>query len=171
MADLWAMKYRKIFFLMAIFLQMETTPLLLGKEAHIHGEGYLRLTYHHPEGEWSLRLPADLVVGFEHTPRNASQKKQWDERLRAFDMDLENLIKIPPFCGAKDKHSIELVTTQSHAEIVVTQKFNCKDSNDRRTIKFHFFSHFKKLNKVLVTIVTPNSTKNEQFRYDSEIDF
>lgn len=139
--------------------------------AHVHGAGKLGIAIERRSLEIEIEAPANDIVGFEHAPKTAEQKKAVSEARAALAKPLA-LIKLPEAAGCKLSSSkVRLVgggahdhghnhgkqpkgkEADPHSEFHAEYKFTCSKPELVKTIDLDYFKAFPRAEKLDVEIV------------------
>jgi hypothetical protein len=151
--------------------------------AHSHGEGHLAIAIEGSRLQMELDVPASDILGFEHAPKSASQKKALADA-KAQLAQLKGLFVLTPEAGCKlasadvdvvgpaagneaahdHDHDKQVGAGKSgehhhehgsHSEFKVTYAVECASPAKLGTMAFDYFKSFKGAQKLDVTVIGP----------------
>jgi hypothetical protein len=113
---------------------------------HQHGVGLLDVEVENAEIEIELDVPMDSAVGFEHLPRNTSEKAAL-AKAEAVLRDAAALFKPTPAAGCTlVSAKVELPDgDDKHEDIEGEYVFRCADPAALKGVETTLFKHFKQL--------------------------
>lgn len=141
--------------------------------AHEHGAGKLGIAIERRTLEMEFEVPANDIVGFEHTARTPEQKQAVAQARATLSKPLA-LIKLPDAAGCKvTSTSVKLVgggdhghthgkdkaspatakAAETHSEFHAEYKLTCAKPELIQTIELDYFKSFPRAQKLEVTIV------------------
>lgn len=145
-------------------------------DAHSHGEGKLAIAIDGTRLQMELEAPASDIVGFEHAPKTAAQKKALADAKDKLSQG-EALFVLAPAAGcklvsaavegvgalaeavkgeaAKDKPAAKDGEHGAHSELRVIYAFDCAAIDKLGSIAFDYFKTFKGADKLDVTVIGP----------------
>jgi len=154
-----------------------------GLGAHEHGAGKLDIAFEAGKVAFELEVPADDIVGFEHTAKTDKQKAAVEAAKQTLAAGL-TLFKLPAGAGCKlESSKVELHTEEvekkpastenkghahghghdqvegGHTEFHAAYAFVCSAPDKLTEIVFDYFKSFKKAQKLTVTVVSDKGQK------------
>ncbi len=141
--------------------------------AHEHGAGKLGIAFERRTVEMEFEVPANDIVGFEHTAKTAEQKQAVSQARATLAKPL-TLIKLPEAAGCKvASKSVKLVgggahdhghshgkasqakakEAEAHSEFHAEYKFTCTKPELIQTIELDYFKSFPRAQKLQITII------------------
>ncbi len=147
--------------------------------AHAHGHGTLAIAIATSSIQMELSVPGMDIVGFEHEPETARQKRAVEAALADLKQPL-NLFGLPGYaeCAVTsaevgivvEKHKDDDAPTEAqkaamteeddghHTEFRASYAFNCADAAQVRSIDFRFFDRFRDSGQLYVTFTDADGT-------------
>jgi hypothetical protein len=156
--------------------------------AHSHGEGRLSIAIDGTKVALELEAPAHDIVGFEHAPSNAAQRKALADAKARLEKASE-VIGFPAAAGCtlasakveisgaaggaapdgakghahdKAKAGGKADGHGDHSEFHATYAFECATPAALRTLSFPYFKSFKKADRLDVTIIGPGGQSSSK---------
>lgn len=149
--------------------------------AHQHGTAELRIAVEGQTLQIELESPAMNIVGFEHHPRSAAEKKAAQQAAAAL-RDPGRVFELPATakCALREmKLEGELVagkhshhrskskdTDNDHSEIEATYRYTCAQPDALREIDVKLFVLFPKTEKLNLELVGPKGQKADVLTRD-----
>jgi hypothetical protein len=143
------------------------------EHAHVHGVARLDVAIERERLTVQLSSPLDNLMGFEHAPRNADERKRADAAIAAL-RDAGRLLRPDPAGGCTLDH-VELDSAalklghpdpheeaEGHADIDATFEFHCNAGERVATFDVSGLWTFARLQKLEIQVAAPNG----QFRRD-----
>jgi hypothetical protein len=130
------------------------------QKAHVHGAAAVNVALEGPKGELEFESPADNILGFEHAPKTAAQKKTIADVLAKLRTDANTLFNIPN-CSLSAKEVDVHREGPQHAEVHAHYTIVCKAAPQGQ-ITLGIFKAYPKLSSVAVTLVTPSQQSSTQ---------
>lgn len=130
--------------------------------SHTHGVFKLSLAFEGPKGLARLDLPADSIIGFEHKPKTAAERKQSDEALRKLEENFSSQLLFSAklacqFSKTRVKLSYE---GPAHADLEVEAGIACKNSPLGTSLDIMLLKTFPKLKQGQVDVLIENLQKS-----------
>ena len=151
-------------------------------DAHAHGEGRLAIAIEGGRVEMELEAPASDILGFEHAPKTAAQRKALADAKRRLQT-LAGLLVLPAAAGCKlatakvevigaaaggkahahdhghdhgkDKKAETASSHDAHSEFKATYALACGATDKLGSIAFDYFKTFPRATKLDVTVIGP----------------
>jgi hypothetical protein len=152
---------------------------------HVHGAGTLNIAIDGATVTMELNAPAHDIVGFEHKPNNAAQRRAIDTAKRQLSRPLA-LFVVPPAAGCIVKSAeVKFDTGEAktapakaapakpaaepkpeaaeakHADFDADYVLTCKAPDKVQSIQFPYFKAFRGAEKLTVTIVGASQQRYE----------
>lgn len=156
---------------------------------HVHGEGKLAIAIEGSKVAMELEAPAKDIIGFEHAPKTAKQKKalagakaRLGKGLELFrpspeaqcvqtqaKVDLVGLTKSSKKHNhAHDKHDHDHGDKDAHhAEFRVNYTYDCKSPAKLTSIALEYFSVFKGTEKLDISVIGPKGQTSVEASRDN----
>ena len=176
----------------AILLAINT-PVHAGEEhghrqhsTHEHGSAKLLLAKEGLELQMELSSPAMNLVGFEHAPANAQQRKK--VRLAIETLKAANKIfLIPASAGcslqkvtvetgldthedhSSHTHRESIDESNTHADFHVNYRYSCRDMSALTQIDVKLFSYFPATHELDVEMITDKGQQALELNHDTSI--
>ena len=135
--------------------------------AHVHGLAQLNVLVDDNQLTLDLDVPLESLLGFEHSPRNDSQRQAVNVLMQ--QLNQSNTLVQPDESGICVRQSIEVTSpasistnhhAQAHADLSYRVTFTCAQINKVGFIQLGFFRAFSRLE----TIQTQIATSKRQFK-------
>ncbi|MEZ5854074.1 MAG: DUF2796 domain-containing protein [Hyphomicrobiaceae bacterium] len=146
--------------------------------AHVHGEGKLAVAIEKGKVSMELEAPAKDIIGFEHAPKTAKEKKTLADAKARLAQGVKVFTLSPEAQCKKSAAKVELIglaakatkahnhdkhahgnadagSTAEHAEFRVTYAFECKVPAALKTIGLGYFEAFKGAERLDVSLIGP----------------
>ncbi len=151
-------------------LGMNSAPVLAG-DAHVHGEARLAVAVDGPTLTLMLESPADNLLGFEHAPRNDSERAAVMRLKETLSRPAELFVPSPAAgcapSGTKlasalldaghppghDAHGAE------HTDVEAEYVFHCAQPGELAGLEVRLFDRFDGLGKLKAEVVGPRGQK------------
>lgn len=137
-------------------------------KAHQHGQMTIQIVYENGHGHWELVVPMEVVVGFEHAPRNDKQKKQWENGIEQLRKSV--FLQLPEACQIKEKKD-HVEQHGSHSEFFQTADFMCLEPIKERQITIDWDQLPKRLRMVHLEILSGNQAKTHTIKQTQQVPF
>lgn len=154
---------------------------------HVHGEGQLRFVAESEKGEieLSIQIPAIQVLGFEHKPKTAEEKKTHTEahlklkdhkqvfsivstKKGKADCVFNHAVLKSPYMGDHDHGHLH--HAHDHADYELTYRMKCRDIKAVQSFQVVAFQNLKGLTKLKVEgLVDGRAVTKELTAADSNI--
>lgn len=152
--------------------------------AHEHGSAKLLIATEGPELQLELSSPAMNLVGFEHTPANAQQRKQVHQAIDTLKAANKiflfpanagcNLQKVTVETGldthkghSTHAHKEAIHEADAHADFHVSYRFNCADMSALKQIDVQLFSYFPAIHELDVEMITDQGQRALELNHDN----
>ena len=134
--------------------------------AHQHGASRMEVTFEAGNLVVRLDAPLDSLLGFEHRPRNDSQRRAAEAMLARMRNLHELLVPSPGAqCSVKDvaveagvlapeKAAQTQETQDKHAELEATYTFNCLQPDKLQSLEVGLFTAFPRLQRIDARVVS-----------------
>jgi hypothetical protein len=173
--------------LMLVSLSAVISPQVFAQPvaAHVHGVAHVEIVQDGNEVSFGLSSPLDNLLGFEHAPRSAKQKKAVQDMLdylnkpeawfrltqaaqcEKLSIAIESEVlgmghagtpvpAVPSIASApKYEHKQDHKHEHAHADISVEVVFRCRAPTALKGASLHLFDVFSQLARVKAQIVSP----------------
>jgi hypothetical protein len=146
-------------------------PPALAGDAHVHGEARLAVAVDGPTLTLMLESPADNLLGFEHAPRNDSERAAVTQLKETLNRPAELFVPTPEAgcapSGTKlasalfaagyphghDAHGAE------HTDVEAEYVFHCARPGELAGLDVRLFERFEGLGKLKAEVVGPGGQK------------
>lgn len=143
----------------------------LAGDAHVHGEARLAVAVDGPTLTLMLESPADNLLGFEHAPRNDSERAAVTQLKETLNRPAELFVPTPEAgCAlsgtqlasalfaaghphAHDAHGAE------HTDVKAEYVFHCAQPGELDGLEARLFDRFEGLGKLKAEVVGPRGQK------------
>ena len=150
-------------------------------QPHVHGAGALQLVLEGSQLHAELRLPAINVVGFEHTPRQP-RHRQAVQKAAALLKEPDQVLALPEAaqCAAAsvtveselldsshsaatpEKPAHEHGEKEQHADFEAVYRFDCRQPEALKRIRFALFKQLPHLEQLDVNSVTATGQQHQR---------
>lgn len=143
--------YTMALFLSSIFAQSPSAP----QKAHQHGAAQINLAMEGAKGELEFETPAEGILGFEHAPKTAAQKKTTNDVLAKFKTQANTLFEFPAAAGCTlTPKEVEIHREgPQHAEVHAHYAVACK-STPTGQLTLSVFKAYPRLANIAVTVLS-----------------
>lgn len=138
--------------------------------AHVHGNGNLSVAFDNSKGKVEFKGAAEGILGFEHQPRTAKDKKTVADATAHFENDISKMVSFDPSLNCKfKKEMIGQVPEEGHegsgehSDWAANFSVTC-DKSPLGTKLTVDFSSFKLLHVVDITVLVEAAQKSAQFK-------
>ena len=140
--------------------------------AHQHGVGKLNLVWEGKTVSIEMENPADNVVGFEHAPRNETQKKAVQDAIATLK-SADKVFGFTPQAQCRGHATeVEAETPKSdgkekgeeHSEFHAQYRFTCEKPELLKTVDVHLFKLFPKTRTLQTQVVSPKGQTSVQLK-------
>jgi len=131
------------------------------KVKHVHGEADIQAAFEEKKGIIYLKLPLEIIAGFEHEPRNETQQKQFDESIRKLQNQAKLLFTLPDSCtytNIEFKKSANIGGHDGHQDIIITYTIECTQSIKDQSFSINIQNIYPRTKKIEVDLLSPNQT-------------
>jgi hypothetical protein len=133
--------------------------------AHVHGVGQLNVALDGTLLEIELDSPAANLVGFEHAPRNDTEKGQLEQAMNRL-RNATTLFTLPADAGCR-LQQVEVTeeggekqpdedTAEHHSDIISHYRFECATPSALSGIDIHLFALFPTTEQLQVQLIGPH---------------
>jgi hypothetical protein len=123
---------------------------------HEHGKAELAIAVDGLQLEAELEAPAESILGFEHLPRTADEKRKQEAAFARLRNQAGSLILLPAAFGcvfqAGDVHTHD-DPNSGHRDVHATFRAVCKQPPKQGEVRFAFSKHFPALKELAVQLV------------------
>lgn len=155
------MKKRRIIF-SVVFLSSSVLMAKRSHKAHVHGEGKFVLAAEGKNLEIEMEIPADDIVGFEHSPKTAKQKKAVKDAVKILRQGNKVVIlpkrakchltkaevESPLMKNEHDDDHKHHGKKETHSEFHAKYKFQCEAPRYISRVNLKLFSFFPSLTEL-----------------------
>lgn len=136
---------------------------------HVHGSASLEVTVDGPTLSLRLTTPLENLLGFEHAPRTAQQKKAVSDMAASLRKAEAHFMPAPAArCTAGsvtlDSPVLRDGNTASqkdvHAELTAEYTFRCEQPEQLRGVEVRLFDAFRRLQRMDVQLAAPGVQKS-----------
>lgn len=126
---------------------------------HSHGQGQLELVVQGGAVKANFEIPMESLLGFEHLPKTAAQKKAMAD-LQAAVTQPDYVLGLPKAAACELK-SVEaqsdmfLGQKSTHSDLDLSMTFTCSQPAELKQIEFPIFKKHPRLKSLKVDMLTP----------------
>jgi hypothetical protein len=136
--------------------------------AHSHGNGKLELVIEGKSVKGSFELPMESLLGFEHLPKTANQKKLLAS-LQESTQKIANFIKPSDKAGCITKSitassDLFLGKKSQHSDLDLSFELECQNISELNQIDLVIFNKYQKLKSMKVDLVTAKTQRSFQVK-------
>jgi hypothetical protein len=145
--------------LCAFLAQAQSTP----QKAHQHGTAQINVALEGNKGELEFESPADGVLGFEHAPKTAAQKKTTADVLAKFKTQAGTLFEFPAAaaCTLTPKEVEIHREGPQHSEVHAHYSISCKSAPTGQ-LTLSVFKAYPRLSTIAVTVLSGSQQSSAQ---------
>jgi len=157
-----------------LILSFLQTALLAKANLHSHEHGNLKLEIAVEKDTLVLMIdgPADSILGFEHQPKTAKEKKIYYEAQSLWKNKYASLFIVDEKISCQAvTNEFDLVTEEGskHAEIEAKLELKCSKNLMGEKIKIALIKNFKKIERLSVELVGSQSKKIVEKKSEFEL--
>ncbi len=125
------------------------------QKAHVHGAAQVNLAMEGAKGELEFEAPADGILGFEHAPKTAAQKKTANDTVEKFKTQANTLFVFPAAAGCSlSPKAVEIHREgPQHAEVHAHYNVACK-SAPSGMVTLGVFKAYPRLANIAVSVIS-----------------
>ncbi len=129
--------------------------LAQSQKAHQHGAAQINVAMEGGKGELEFESPADGILGFEHAPKTAAQKKSTADVLAKFKTQANTLFEFPAAAGCTlTPKEVEIHREgPQHAEVHAHYAVACKSAPTGQ-LTLGVFKAYPRLTSIAVTVLS-----------------
>lgn len=133
------------------------------QKAHVHGAAQINIAMEGSKGELEFESPADGILGFEHAPKTAAQKKTTSDVLEKFKTQAGTLFVFPAAAGCTlTPKEVEIHREgPQHAEVHAHYAVACK-SAPTGALQLGVFKAYPRLANIAVTVLSGSQQSSAQ---------
>jgi hypothetical protein len=137
--------------------------LAQSQKAHVHGAAQMNVAMEGAKGELEFESPAEGIVGFEHTPKTAAQKKTTADVLAKFKTQANTLFEFPAAAGCVlTPKEVEIHREgPQHAEVHAHYNVVCKSAPTGQ-LTLLVFKSYPRLANIAVTVLSGSQQSSTQ---------
>lgn len=166
--------------LTTIILLLALNSIALAKsnrkhEAHVHGGGQLSIAFEGANGQIEFKSAAESILGFEHMPKNNSEKSLIEKMKSQFASEMKDYVRFEDALACKftadkimqeaeaHKDHDEDSGSGEHSDWVAQFKVICDKSPLNSELQIDF-RKFKKINDIDVTLIIDDLQKSAEYK-------
>ncbi|MNL08449.1 hypothetical protein D3C87_1291700 [compost metagenome] len=139
------------------------------QKAHVHGQGSASLAFDGKKGRLEMSLPADVVMGFEHRPKSAKDRKAKEDSLLKLEEKISDMVALDPSLKCEIKKEIfEVIESKDHGDVEAEFNITCEQPVVGSTIKFNFAKTFPRMKKIKVDVIAGEVQKSVEVKKGGE---
>jgi hypothetical protein len=156
------------------FVVLLSLPLWAGGKKggrHVHGEAQLHIAFDEKQGVIFFQTPTEAIVGFEHSGRNESQKKQYEQRLQELEKKGSSLMVLPEGCEIQ-KLTLKTMKEEGshdHQDLVLEYSIHCANSVKGSVLGVKVQDFYPKIKKLEVEQNSPSGSKKINMRAPQDL--
>jgi hypothetical protein len=140
-----------------------------GHGAHEHGKAKLSLAFEGTKGTIEFESPAESIVGFEHKPKNADEKKKVDAAMATLKARVGEMVMLPAAAGCKiTAKEVEMHQDGDHAEFHAEYNVNCAKPVSGE-VRFGISKVFPSVNEVEVQALSDKGQSGATIKQDKGV--
>lgn len=137
--------------------------------AHAHGAGKLGIAFDNNKGSIDFRIPAESIIGFEHTAKSVKDKKKQLDQLSLLENKISEMLVFEGSLNCKfSKEKIETIKDEEeskeahseHSDIQANFSIQCDHSPKGSKLIFSFQKYFPKIKDLDVQILIDDLQKS-----------
>lgn len=138
-------------------------------KAHVHGAGSASLAFDGKKGKLDMSLPSETVMGFEHRPKNAKERKAKEDALLKLEEKISEMVILEPELKCEIKKEIfEVIESKDHGDVDAEFNITCEQPVLGTTVKFNFAKIFPRMKKIKVDVIAGEVQKSIEVKKGGE---
>lgn len=139
--------------------------------AHHHGAGSLGIAFDGVQGKLELKVPAESILGFEHTAKTDKDKKTQESQLSKLETNIGDIVVFDSSLKcAISKDKMEMVKDEQeatskkaeHSDVLAVFNVACEKSIENTKVVFNFQKYFPKIHEIEIQILVGSVQKSAE---------
>ncbi len=141
--------------------------------AHVHGAAQLSVAVEGKKMDFEYDGSAMSIVGFEHKPKSAKDKKQVADSIAVFKNEIQSIVSLSSQLKCQvTKNDVEIEYDGNHSDLEGKFTFDCDKDITGNTLSIDFSKKFPNLKSADLQIITDknqSSVKIKSFPFVVEL--
>lgn len=148
------------YLLLTLFVFAQT-PKHREHSAHAHGSGKLGIAFDNNKGSVDFHIPAESIIGFEHTAKKEKDKKTKADQLSLLENKISEMLVFEKSLNCQiSKEKVEVSSEGEHSDVQANFNIICEKSPKGTSVVFNFQKYFKKIKDLDVQILVDDLQKS-----------